>query len=31
VEVLEPEGLRREMANQAYWMNRAYATERSSE
>ncbi len=25
VEVLEPEGLREEMANQAYWMNRMYA------
>ena len=25
VEVLEPEGLREEMANQAYWMNRLYA------
>ncbi|MEZ5585281.1 MAG: WYL domain-containing protein [Candidatus Competibacteraceae bacterium] len=31
VEVLEPEGLRREMANQAYWMNRAYARGSSSE
>ena len=25
VEVLEPQGLREEMANQAYWMNRLYA------
>ncbi len=25
VEVLEPAGLRKEMANQAYWMNRMYA------
>ncbi len=25
VEVLEPAGLREEMANQAYWMNRMYA------
>jgi predicted DNA-binding transcriptional regulator YafY len=25
VEVLEPQGLREEMANQAYWMNRMYA------
>ncbi|MFO1371427.1 MAG: WYL domain-containing protein [Candidatus Competibacteraceae bacterium] len=25
VEVLEPAGLREEMANQAYWMNRTYA------
>jgi len=25
VEVLEPEGLREDMANQAYWMNRLYA------
>jgi hypothetical protein len=24
VEVLEPEGLREAMANQAYWMNRLY-------